>query len=402
MRPIKPGVEVRECSIRIIFRYQGTQHREALRLDSAALPPTPANIKYAKRLAAEIGDKIRLGIFKYAEYFPDSSHARQDTTEKGVPLLFDVMDRFLRVHDLKGSTRALYKRRITHFWKVQLKNVPINQVLYSDILEALANGTWKSAKSRNNELHIINGVFELARIDKHIAENPCVAIEAKKYQKKKPDPFSLEEARLIVAHLKEQRPEQTYNFVELMFFSGLRTSEGIGLQWSCIDFRKKEMLIEGGNVYDEETDTTKTSQARVVKLNKIALAALQRQKAHTYLAGGHVFHDPKTDEPWKYRTITDVRGFWEMALKKLGIRYRRPYNMRHTYATIGLMSGAKPAFLAGQLGHSLRVFFEVYAKWLSSSDDEAEMAKVDDAIGQKTQNKPKTDFRPENEPRTDE
>lgn len=398
MRPIKPCVEIRESSIRIVFRFREEQRHETLRLDRGSLPPTPANIKYAKRLAAEIGDKIRLGVFKYADYFPDSPRAAQDTTENGVPLLFDVMDRFVRLHELKGSTRALYKRRITHFWKAQLKNVPISQVLYSDILEALSSGTWKSAKSRNNELHIINGVFELARIDKHIAENPCEAIETKKYQKKKPDPFSLEETSMIVAHLKEHRPEQTYNFVELMFFSGLRTSEGIGLQWSCIDFRKKEMLIEGGNVYDVDIDTTKTSEARVVKLNKVAFAALQRQKAHTYLAGAHVFHDPKTDEPWKYRTITDVRGFWESALKKLGIRYRRPYNMRHTYATIGLMSGAKPAFLANQLGHSLRVFFEVYAKWLSSSDDDAEMAKVDDVIGQKYLNNTRPRSLPENEP----
>ncbi|SNS59923.1 hypothetical protein SAMN06265795_10481 [Noviherbaspirillum humi] len=28
---------------------------------------------------------------------------------------------------------------------------------------------------------------------------------------------------------------------------------------------------------------------------------------------------------------------------RLGIRYRRPYNTRHTYATVGLMSGANPA-----------------------------------------------------------
>lgn len=45
------------------------------------------------------------------------------------------------------------------------------------------------------------------------------------------------------------------------------------------------------------------------------------------------------------------------------------------------MSGAKPAFLAKQLGHSLRMFFEVYAKWISSVDDRHEMAKVDDALG---------------------
>lgn len=39
-----------------------------------------------------------------------------------------------------------------------------------------------------------------------------------------------------------------------------------------------------------------------------------------------------------------------------------------------------PAFLAGQLGHSLRVFFDVYAKWINSKDDREEIAKLDEAI----------------------
>jgi hypothetical protein len=122
--------------------------------------------------------------------------------------------------------------------------------------------------------------------------------------------------------------------------------------------------------------------------NAVRLDALQRQKVHTYLQGEHVFHDPKTGEPWKYQTITDVRSFWKMTLKRLGIRYRRPYNMRHTYATLGVMSGARPAFLATQLGHSLRVFFEVYAKWINSKDDREEIAKLDQAIAQLSPNCP--------------
>jgi hypothetical protein len=55
------------------------------------------------------------------------------------------------------------------------------------------------------------------------------------------------------------------------------------------------MLIEGGNVYDEETDTTKTSKARVVLLSAPAFDALQRQRAATFLQGEHVFHGPKTE-----------------------------------------------------------------------------------------------------------
>lgn len=79
--------------------------------------------------------------------------------------------------------------------------------------------------------------------------------------------------REILAHLATHRPEQILNFVELMFYSGLRTSEGIGLRWRNIDFRAKEMLIEGGNVYDEETDTTKTSKSRIVLLSARASLA---------------------------------------------------------------------------------------------------------------------------------
>jgi integrase len=157
------------------------------------------------------------------------------------------------------------------------------------------------------------------------------------------------------------------------------------------------MVIDGGNVYDEETDTTKTSKARVVLLSAPAFDALQRQKAHTFLQGEHVFHDPKTGAPWKYQTITDVRSFWKITLKQLGIRYRRPYNMRHTYATLGIMSGARPAFLANQLGHSLQVFFQVYAKWINSKDDRVEIAKLDQAIAQLPQYCPKAIHRGTNE-----
>jgi integrase len=223
---------------------------------------------------------------------------------------------------------------------------------------------------------------------RHEQESPCDAIASKEVQRPPPDPFAQDEVREILAHLARHRPQQILDFVELMFYGGLRTSEGIGLRWEDIDFRAKEMRIEGGNVYDEETDTTKTSKCRIVLLSAPAFVALQRQKTHTFLQGVHVFHDPKTDEPWKYQTITDVRSFWKITLKRLGIRYRRPYNMRHTYATLGIMSGARPAFLATQLGHSLRVFFDVYAKWINSKYDREEIAKVDQAIAQLSPNCP--------------
>ena len=53
-----------------------------------------------------------------------------------------------------------------------------------------------------------------------------------------------------------------------------------------------------------------------------------------------------------------------------------PYPWRHTYASIGLPNSADPAFLAKQLGHSLQVFFTVYADWISGDGDRAQLKKI--------------------------
>ena len=61
-----------------------------------------------------------------------------------------------------------------------------------------------------------------------------------------------------------------------------------------VDWRKQETLIEGGVVYDEESDNPKTAKACKVKLNSLTKNALSRQKFHTFLNGDHLFHDPDT------------------------------------------------------------------------------------------------------------
>lgn len=385
------GVEAREKSIRVRFEWRGKQRKETLYIGDEPMAPTPANMKYAKRLVAEIKQKIGNGTFDYAAYFPKSPHTNE--VEEDATMLHDVMDKWLRTADIKPSTRRTYRNRIENFWKKALKDCPITEVRRSHILEALKSGTWTSGKSRNNELSLINGVFEYARLDKLIAENPCAEVARAGYQKPPPDPFDMREAQQIIAHIRERRHDQVANFVQFMFFTGLRTSEGIALRWGDIDFQKKEMLIDGANVYDEESETTKTYESRIVRLSSAALDALERQRRHTQLAGDHVFHDPKTGEPWSYAKITDVRSFWSSALKKLGIRYRRPYNMRHTYATIGLMNGVKPGFMAAQLGHSLRMFFTVYAKWIGGADDEREMDKIEAGLAQNSLKIPRAEYR---------
>lgn len=193
-----------------------------------------------------------------------------------------------------------------------------------------------------------------------------------------PDPFSLTEVRKIVVSVAEHYDEQILNYLQFQFFTGLRTSEAIALSWANVDTNKGEILVEEVNVYDEEQDSTKTSTARVVKLTREALAAVLAQKKYT-AGSSKVFHDAYYNEPWLYHRITRA-AFWKTTLKRLGIRHRRTYNTRHTYATIGLMAGVNPAFMARQLGHSLEGFFRVYAKWIDGKHDDRELAKIEAAL----------------------
>src|SRR5690606_2726033 len=66
------GVEIREKSIRLNFTLEGKQQRHTLMLNGELMPPTPANVKYANRLAVEIRDRIKHGTFSMIEYFPAS------------------------------------------------------------------------------------------------------------------------------------------------------------------------------------------------------------------------------------------------------------------------------------------------------------------------------------------
>lgn len=366
------GVELREKSIRILFNFQGRQQKETLFGDKEPLPPTPANVRYAQRVAVEIVEKIKSGTFVYAEYFPHSPRAQKAQ----VGTVADLLDTWFAQADLKKSTETGYKRMIEKFWKPEIGHIRVDKLRHSNITTALKKKADLSGKTRNNYLSVLSAALDLAVHDDLIEKNPTDRIEAASWQKRQVDPFTQEEAEAILAHIRDKHPQQAWNLFEFWFFTGMRTGELIGLEWDDVDLRSKTVLVRQSFVTDQMEDTTKTSKPRTVNLNSRAMAALTRQKAWTYLAGNRVFHDPGTNQPWAYEQNARKR-YWKPTLKALGIRYRRPYNCRHTYATLGLMAGANPAFMARQLGHGLKVFFEDYADWINGDQNANELAKIE-------------------------
>lgn len=376
------GVEIRDTSMRMHFTVEGTRYRPTLMIDGEALPPTPANIKYANRLIIEICERIRTGTFSMMEYFPDSDEVGASTELTVEAWLL----RWLKMTRVETSTRRGYVGGVK-FWsraRCDAKDRPmgtlaLRSLKLSHILMAIAGRPELCGKTINNYVSVLRQALALAVTEKLLPTNLAEGVPRAKHQRQPANPFSRDESEAIIAEAALIEP-QIHNYIEFWFWSGLRTSKMNGLDWRYVDFYGDVISIERVLVCGEEKDRTKTSEARLVRLNSRSRAALQRQRAITALAGGRVFQDPRHGKPW-HSEEAFLRVYWSRILKRLGIRYRRPYNMRHSYATSMLMAGMTPAFCAKQLGHTVEMFLRIYTKWIDGNQNDLEMARLESALG---------------------
>jgi len=228
------GVEVRESSMRLFFVLKGERIRETLTLNGKPLPPTPANIKYANRLADEIRRKIELEAFSFVDYFPDSPRAKKEPTEastfgKLADLWTDSQGR------LSDATKDQYATAI-RFWKKLIGEPTHLDTIDHKFLAAKIGGyPWPSAKTHNNYLIALRGVLGLEYRGAKALSNPLAGIENMPVVKKLPDPFMQTERDAILADIKANYHIVVYAYFLWMFYTGMRPEEAIALRWSDID-----------------------------------------------------------------------------------------------------------------------------------------------------------------------
>jgi len=367
-------VEARASSIRLKFTHLGARQVETL-----DLLPTPANIKAAERLLAKIIATITAGVYRREDFFETVGKGPTHQTFK------QYADDWLKTIVVEKSTLRSYKTALSASWSPAFGSDIIQQIKFSDVRKAVAaRAKLVSGKTLNNHLIVLRAVFDTAVADGLIEEknNPVAKIKNLKHQAPEADPFSPDEKELILAHMAERFDEQVWNYYDIAFHAGLRPSEEIVLRWPAIDWRENTATITRASV-DGEEKGTKTSTIRTIDLNDRAMAALRRQKVHTFMKDpeGEIFHNPNTGRPWKGEQVQRKRYFTP-TLRALGIRHRDAYQTRHTFATVLLMGGINPAYIAKQLGHaSLAMVFKVYAKWINRADKGAEAAKANAVIG---------------------
>lgn len=176
------------------------------------------------------------------------------------------------------------------------------------------------------------------------------------------DPFSQAEVKAIL----DACAGQIRNLFQFAFWTGLRTSELIALRWDDVDLVNRMLTVRRAQVRKREKAPKTKAGRRTVSLLQPAVDALLAQRQHTQLAGEHVFHNPRTGEAWLHDGPIRKTA-WKPALKEAGVRYRHPYQTRHTFASTLLSAGENPVWVATMMGHKdWAMIIKVYGRWIPS------------------------------------
>ena len=370
------GVEFIGKSIRIRFTWNKKRCCETL-----PFPQTTKGIAAAEGLRSQVKQLDRLGALtteKYIELFP--------TTRSGavsqMPIFFDYAQEWLNSLQIVESTRKNYRSTMQNYWVPHLAHMPIDAVS-PVLLRKIVNGIeWTSPVRRKNAVRLVTSLFNQAVSDELIQRNPARSIPATRVVKRELDPFSRAEADAVIAKLYEVTSglQAIYAcFFEFSFYTGMRPGEAMALRWSEVDTRNRTARVCRIRLYGKIQERTKTKTSREVLLNDQALQALEKARPLTAARSDYVFApEGSGDKSELYvRSETGPKRYWLLALRKLGMRYRRMYDTRHTYETMCLMAGMNPAFIASQLGHSVQILLSTYARWISSPNDWSELEKLD-------------------------
>jgi len=352
------GITTRGNSIVIAFTFEDKRYRETL-----SIPPTNPNLKYATRKRESILFEIASNNFDYISHFPNSKKALELKRKSAYHYLIkDALNDWLKRTQtrIERSTLRGYLSAVNYYLIPQFGEYTLSELTASDVKNWIST-LQISNKRINNTLIPLRQIFDDAFHDEIIERNPMTRVKNLKLDTKDPNPFSLNEIDKILNALTGTEK----NLIKFAFFSGLRTSELIALKWTDIDFKKNVINVSRACVYGKMKAPKTKSGIRSIQIRKSAKTALLAQKDISADINEFVFIDPKSNDRWANDQAIRKR-IWMPALKRADIKYRNPYQTRHTFASQELMNGTNPMKLAYEMGHSdWGMIRNIYGKYIN-------------------------------------
>lgn len=374
---IERGVRIRtyasgKRAIEIQFQFRGVTCKEML---SSLNPDKKGDQRYAINLKAEIENAIERQTFRYTDYFPDSRRARLFGHAVSTVTVKELLEEWLkdveRTHP--HSTYRCYKKSCNAHLIPEFGSIRARELTPQQIREWVRSRTG-TLKSIRNDLTPLRAVLDRALNDDIIDRNPLDKIKVSKLVSRdqartdyEVDPFTEDEIKAVLEIALEYDP-RIRNLLRFAFYSGLRTSELFGLMWGDVDWHHMVVRVQRAVVERKVKETKTKAGIRDVILLPSALNALKDQKQYSFVGGEYVFVRP--NERGSFVDYEHLERPWKYILKRAKVRYRNPYQTRHTYASQLLSGGENPLFVAQQMGHkTTEMIMRHYGRWVEQAEE---------------------------------
>ncbi|MNF56983.1 site-specific tyrosine recombinase XerC [compost metagenome] len=386
------GIELHGGYLRIVFMWRRTRCRESL-----GLPVTKANIKHAALLRAAILHEIKTGHFDYNRHFPDSKNATNYSNVKDERLAA-LLARYkpLKAVDLTPMTEEKYSYALDICSELLGPDRLAGILLPEDIQRLRTHLIADRAPSTaNHYLATFAGFLGWCENNSYCRKGLSAACTRFAMTDREPDPLTKTEFEQLLS--KGCLHAQDSAAITLAVYTGLRPGELCALAVEDVDLTTGQINITRAITADGTFKVPKTGKPRSVLLMPPAVDACKtlmslvanctprqievfinrhesRIETITPLLSPTTQARKKIINHWFVPTSWNTK--WAAIQKRSGIRPRRPYQTRHTYACWLLTARGNLAFIAKQMGHiDFTMLVQVYAKWMED-ESAAELEKI--------------------------
>lgn len=280
---------------------------------------------------------------------------------------------------LAPKTRLHYASLYDHHLRPFLGSIPLRDIDPETVgrwqADRLAAGAGPVAVRQ--ALDLLGSVLEHAFVSGRVIENPIRRVKKARMPRREEvqalSPAAIERMRAAVG-------VRDATLLSVLAYAGLRPGEALGLRWG--DIRERTILIQRSISLGEEADT-KTRQHRTVRL----LAPLAADLRSWCMAAGRpddnqLVFPGKDGQPWTLAAYQSWRRrAFRRATQAAGLVHARPYDLRHSFASLLLHEGRSVIYVARQLGHDARLTLTRYGHVMDELEDtpriEAEAAIAD-------------------------
>ncbi len=322
----------------------------------------------AKELAGQVAD--------------GADPAKQRDRERGNPTVAALARRFMVEHvEIKAKPRTAfeYRRIVDRFIIPELGRLRVMDVTAEDIAK-LHHALRATPRQANITVNVARKMFNLAESWGYRSTGTNPAVHVQRFRETRRERFLMAEeiarlgealvqceagwtaetaeawrrccrtealsagkteaqaASLAAARMpKRTDPEHpsVVAVLRLLLLTGARMTEVLGLTWEMVDQRERVLRLP-----DSKTG------AKVIPLAPAALQVIEAQRARQEEDNPHVFPGGAERKP-----LADLERPWQRIRAVAGLSDVRIHDLRHTFASHGVMSGLSLVMIGKVLGH---------------------------------------------------